>query len=675
MIELIKSLCEDVNTSVNDAYADDADALGSAHVNFSNYAKKKLEQTVSKIRAIISGFEDIKVRGENEFCRQYVLCPMDSKEFFILKEEYEKELDKIFTHAATLDSDCVQDYLRKEFIGLVIVDNGTFDCETYDCLKSKLTEKVDSMGINATFINSFVERTKGFILEAQEILVGLTNKILNDNVTTVKDYEIAVEMVNETEKFVNTLVEIYTQSYLRMYEAAKERQSSETQVAADQAYGDLTKIEGEVEKCKAVQDKWVAIHSEPNVELDKKIQTLTEKCAEARQKYIACNEEAAKESEESVAKYIQSLNACVKEIREFYANYERKEFLESREKRIEKMEDYVKGALERKYPLRIPLYRVDNASKDVKEIIRNEFIPAISEIADKYKEYIILAPKFDDESDDMFIYLTLREPHGDEGDKEVRDADIDEKTINEAAEKIFVKPNGDYIVHSNGGCAVYSSHDVYKGHVSGETDEECIKNFKLNKLTEATDLPGKGDYSIDKDGRLYVVTLNGQFIGNGGSYDEARDIIDDDIREKKRATQNEATLTVEERKQLKKSDFGVPEIMGYPLNDEEHIRKAIQFFQYCKPQYKDTLAKNIVKKVIEFRLVGKVNITAKHPGKKYFPEWMLDTAKPELKVDEDNTYTITVDGKQVASGTIRKDTESTINESVFIDPKTGHFYL
>lgn len=57
-----------------------------------------------------------------------------------------------------------------------------------------------------------------------------------------------------------------------------------------------------------------------------------------------------------------------------------------------------------------------------------------------------------------------------------------------------------------------------------------------------------------------------------------------------------AKLRMVERYGLDKSEFGLPDERKYPLIDEEHVRKAIQFFKYCPPSKRTTLANNINKK-------------------------------------------------------------------------------
>ena len=62
----------------------------------------------------------------------------------------------------------------------------------------------------------------------------------------------------------------------------------------------------------------------------------------------------------------------------------------------------------------------------------------------------------------------------------------------------------------------------------------------------------------------------------------------------------EAKLNASDRKDLDDSEFGLPSDRKFPINDEEHVRKAIQFFKYCPVNKRSELAKNINKKIKEF---------------------------------------------------------------------------
>lgn len=62
----------------------------------------------------------------------------------------------------------------------------------------------------------------------------------------------------------------------------------------------------------------------------------------------------------------------------------------------------------------------------------------------------------------------------------------------------------------------------------------------------------------------------------------------------------EKALSSKDRKDLKDSDFGVPELRKYPLTDPEHVSLAIRYFDKCEKKYQPELAKNIIKKIKEY---------------------------------------------------------------------------
>lgn len=55
----------------------------------------------------------------------------------------------------------------------------------------------------------------------------------------------------------------------------------------------------------------------------------------------------------------------------------------------------------------------------------------------------------------------------------------------------------------------------------------------------------------------------------------------------------EAELTTKERKELKESQFGIPEDRKYPLTDANHVRSAISYFSKAPVGKKRALAKRI----------------------------------------------------------------------------------
>lgn len=66
-------------------------------------------------------------------------------------------------------------------------------------------------------------------------------------------------------------------------------------------------------------------------------------------------------------------------------------------------------------------------------------------------------------------------------------------------------------------------------------------------------------------------------------------------------------LDSEHRKELKETDFGLPSERKYPLIDEAHVRKAIQYFKFCPPGKRSELANNINKKARKLGMKIKVS--------------------------------------------------------------------
>ena len=59
-------------------------------------------------------------------------------------------------------------------------------------------------------------------------------------------------------------------------------------------------------------------------------------------------------------------------------------------------------------------------------------------------------------------------------------------------------------------------------------------------------------------------------------------------------------LTVEERRELPASAFGIPETREFPLVDAAHIRAAEAYFRYAPAAKKAALARRILAKAAEF---------------------------------------------------------------------------
>ena len=62
----------------------------------------------------------------------------------------------------------------------------------------------------------------------------------------------------------------------------------------------------------------------------------------------------------------------------------------------------------------------------------------------------------------------------------------------------------------------------------------------------------------------------------------------------------EAVLSAKERDELKDSEFGIPELRQYPLNDEVHVKQAVKMFSHAPKKYRNELAKRIIAKANKF---------------------------------------------------------------------------
>lgn len=89
-----------------------------------------------------------------------------------------------------------------------------------------------------------------------------------------------------------------------------------------------------------------------------------------------------------------------------------------------------------------------------------------------------------------------------------------------------------------------------------------------------------------------------------------------------------AKLTSSQLKSLPDEYFGLPKTRQYPMPDEEHVIKAIQFFRYCKPENKDELAKNINRRAKELKMHIKVQPSSafyKYADRSILKEGMIVT--------------------------------------------------
>ena len=94
----------------------------------------------------------------------------------------------------------------------------------------------------------------------------------------------------------------------------------------------------------------------------------------------------------------------------------------------------------------------------------------------------------------------------------------------------------------------------------------------------------------------------------------------------------EAKLKAKERNSIPDELFGLPKDRKFPLNDEVHVRKAIQFFKYCEPTKRNELASNINKQAKKLGL--KLNVSKDNIFYKYADKRIIATENSEEIVNE-----------------------------------------
>lgn len=90
----------------------------------------------------------------------------------------------------------------------------------------------------------------------------------------------------------------------------------------------------------------------------------------------------------------------------------------------------------------------------------------------------------------------------------------------------------------------------------------------------------------------------------------------------------EKALKAKDRKALPDNVFGLPKDRKYPMPDEEHVRKAIQFFVYCPKEQKKELAKNINTMAKKFNMT--LNISKDSPFYKYADKEILEESTIDI---------------------------------------------
>lgn len=64
----------------------------------------------------------------------------------------------------------------------------------------------------------------------------------------------------------------------------------------------------------------------------------------------------------------------------------------------------------------------------------------------------------------------------------------------------------------------------------------------------------------------------------------------------------EEKLSSKQRNQIDSNQFGLPSQRRYPMPDRAHVMAAIRMFNHVEPQYEKELAKNIIKKMKQYKI-------------------------------------------------------------------------
>lgn len=64
----------------------------------------------------------------------------------------------------------------------------------------------------------------------------------------------------------------------------------------------------------------------------------------------------------------------------------------------------------------------------------------------------------------------------------------------------------------------------------------------------------------------------------------------------------EEKLSSKHRNQIDSNQFGLPSQRRYPMPDRAHVMAAIRMFNHVEPQYEKELAKNIIKKMKQYKI-------------------------------------------------------------------------
>lgn len=110
--------------------------------------------------------------------------------------------------------------------------------------------------------------------------------------------------------------------------------------------------------------------------------------------------------------------------------------------------------------------------------------------------------------------------------------------------------------------------------------------------------------------------------------------VSSSVINKLRQTLFESDLSYVDRKKMLPGEFGLPEKRKYPMPNEDHVRSAIRFFNYCDKDDEEELAKAIIKRIKRFDMKD-INVGDGNRFKKYYhPD---DNKKESKSIKESST--------------------------------------
>lgn len=128
---------------------------------------------------------------------------------------------------------------------------------------------------------------------------------------------------------------------------------------------------------------------------------------------------------------------------------------------------------------------------------------------------------------------------------------------------------------------------------------------------------------------------------------------------------NESAMKAAERNALDDSEFGLPRLRKYPLNDKKHVKFAIRMFGHCKdPKDRAELAKRIFTKVKEFDMdvkIGKGNPLYEYAPKSLQESFATLSAEVPGIVSEEQFDKSTEKDRQIRNLQIAARTANVLN--------------